>query len=78
MDFGLSPHKLNTLVKTREVYGPFVYDSSAIITVAFTRVVLLVTNDDVGDTYVVAIFYVTPKLSVMVINMTSHITCHGG
>jgi len=26
-----------------------VYDFSAIITVAFTRVVLLVTNDDVGD-----------------------------
>jgi hypothetical protein len=55
-----------------------VYDFSAIITVAFTRVVLLVTNDDVGDIYVVAIFYVTPKLSVVVINMTSHITFHGG
>ncbi len=49
------------------------YDSSAIIIVAFTGVMLFVPNDDVGDIYVV-----TPKLSVVVINMTSHITCHGG
>jgi hypothetical protein len=50
-----------------------VYDSSAIITIAFIGVVLFVLNDDVGDIYVV-----TPKLSIVVINMTSHITFHGG
>ncbi len=54
------------------------YDSSVIITVAFTGVVLFVPNDDVGDIYVVAIYVVIPKLSIVVINMTLHITCHGG
>lgn len=56
----------------------FWFDSSAIIRVAFPGVVLFVPNDDVGDIYVVAIYVVTPKLSIVVINMTSHITCHGG
>ncbi len=47
MVFGFNPCRLNTLMKMRYVFGPFVQDFDIIIVVSFAKVVLFVAIDDV-------------------------------